>query len=143
MPMRVTPTATAGEVHANPFVGPTDHPATVRVTPGNFTAAEVDAKGYMKPGVPLAKDGTPVTPYAAGPPEVPADYVYGVVLEAVKVADSNSAADLGAAGAVDVVVAVIGAVNRAIVEDNLGRALTAAEVDGFTGVSGSKLVLIS
>lgn len=149
MPMSVNDVATGGEVHANPFIGPINHSATVRVTPADFTTAEVDSKGYLKPGVPLAKDGTMINAYAAGPPVVPADYVYGVTIEAVKIANSNSVADLGAAPAVDVAVAVIGAVNRAIVEDNLGRVLTAAEVDGFTGASGdvgsagSKVALIS
>lgn len=60
-----------------------------------------------------------------------AEYVFGVVLEAVKVATGNTSALLTAATDIEVAVAVIGQVNRDIAEDNLGRAYTANEVLAF------------
>lgn len=137
-PITIEQTRAGGMSYGNPFVGPIDHTAPVRVDVSALDATVVDARGYLKPGVPLSRDGTLINAYAAGPPEVLADYVYGVTVEAVKVAAGNTAADLTAAADIDVAVCVVGAVNRAIMEDVLGRALTAAEIDGFTGASGAK-----
>lgn len=62
------------------------------------------------------------------------DKVYGIVHEAIKVADGNAAGDIAAAHAAHhLVVATAGQVNKAIVEDNLNAALTAAEIAGFPG----------
>lgn len=59
------------------------------------------------------------------------EYVFGVVMEPVKVATGNTSALLSAATDIDVAVAVIGQVNRDVAEDNLGRAYTANEVLAF------------
>lgn len=138
MPMSSKVTATAGEVHPIPFVGPVNHTAPVRVPAGlaGFSAAEIDQYGYLKPGVILQRNGSLVGA-AAGPAG------YGLVVEATKVADSNSAADLAAAGATTVIVAVICAANRAILEDSLGRVLTAGEIASFNVAGSGQVVLIS
>lgn len=132
MPMRVKDTADAGEVHANPFVGPIDHPIAIRVDVSTLTDAEVDDYGYLRPGTPLTRAGT-----LPGVDE----FVFGCVIEGAKVADDNVAATLAAAEDVDVAVTVIGAVNRAILEDNLGRVLTANEIAAFDA-AGSKVALL-
>lgn len=54
--------------------------------------------------------------------------VYGVTFEPIEIADGNTSSDLNAASDQDVAVALIGAVNRAVLEDNLDRALTVDEV---------------
>lgn len=132
MPMDVRTVAAAGEVHANPFVGPIDHTVAIRVDVSALDANLVDANGYLKPGVPLQRTGIPIGISPA--------FVFGCVVEAVKVADNNTTA-LATAADVDVAVAVVGAVNRAILEDNLGRALTADELAGFDR-AGSKIALL-
>jgi hypothetical protein len=125
--------STGDETYPLVFVGPVDHPAPVEIDPANFTANEIDADGYLKPGVPLEADGTLV---GAAPA-----FVYGCNIEAVKVAESNSGADLAAADPVVVNVATICQVNRDLLEDVLGRALTANELAGFAA-AGSRSVLI-
>ncbi|HSH45054.1 MAG TPA: hypothetical protein VK966_04320 [Longimicrobiales bacterium] len=132
MPTRIESGLTEGVAYASPFVGRADHTLAIRITPGDFTTDEVDAHGYLKPGVPLDRDGALV---GAAPA-----HVFGCVAEAVKIADDNAAATLAAADAVDVAVVVLGVVNRDVLEDILGRALTADEAAGFDR-AGSKLVL--
>lgn len=73
---------------------------------------------------------------------VTAPAVYGVTTGPAKVAVTNAVGDLAAAGTVEVTVATMGQVNRAILEDNLGRVLTAAEIAGFS-VAGSLLKLLA
>ncbi len=123
---------TGGATHAPVFVGEILATDEVRVVVTALTTAEVDGDGYLKPGVPFTKAGALV---GAG------GFVYGVTIESVPVAASNSAADLAAATtAIPVAIGTIGTINRDIAEDNLGRAYTAAEVAGFD-VAGSKLHL--
>lgn len=122
MPLKTSVVSSGGSVYGHPFVGPVNHTDVVRVDVSAMSNDEVDADGYLKPGVPLASDGT-----LCGT----ADTVKGVVIEPVKVADGNEAADLTGATDIDVAVAIIGLVNRDIVEDNLGRALTADEIAAF------------
>lgn len=221
MPMSVATRAGYPD-YGNPFVGPVQHTVPVAVPIADLTADEVDARGYLKPGVPLTLAGALVaamtrstlgSPAAGGsnvgdgtvgsvvggwgaPTEtitltciseaanagtfrvegsksgvigvatvaVPfvspiinftiadgatdfdigdtftiaatagaLDRVHGCVVEAVKVAASNSDTDRTAAGTVPVVVATHGLVNRDLLEDILGRALTASEIAGFAG----------
>lgn len=124
MPMRVTNPAgtSSGSQLGHPWIGEPQGPIAIVIPMGALTTAEVDANGYLKPGVPFTRAGALV---AAGA-------VYGVTVDAIKVANSNSAADLTAAGSVEVTVCTIGMVSRAIIEDTLGRTLTAAEVTGFS-----------
>lgn len=132
MPNKVSQVATAGEIHPTPLLGPVDHTVAIRVDISALTAAEVDQHGYLKAGVPLTRTGVLVGVAPA--------FVFGVVVEPVKVADGNTAL-AGITADVDVAVATICQVNRAILEDSLGRALTADEIAGFDR-AGSKCVLL-
>ena len=132
MPMDVRSTATAGEVHPNPIVGPAHHPVAIRVDVSALPADYVDSRGYLKPGVPLARTGIPVGVAPA--------FVHGVVIEAVKVHTDNTTL-AAVVRDIDVTIATICQVNRAILEDSLGRALTADELAGFDR-AGSKVVLL-
>ncbi|HLL74816.1 MAG TPA: hypothetical protein VK421_06085 [Pyrinomonadaceae bacterium] len=99
----------------------------------DLTTGEVDADGRLKPGVPFQKTGDTV---GAG------DVLYGVNLEAVKiVADGPTNDSLAAnAGTFPVTVGTIGTAHRDVIEDNLGRPLTADEIDAFDA-AGSKIHL--
>lgn len=57
MPLGVSTVANAGTVHPNPFVGPVNHTATVRVDVSGLSSDEVDSNGYLRPGVLLTRDG--------------------------------------------------------------------------------------
>lgn len=133
MPIGITTRAAAGQDYGNPFVGPVDHTAAIRVDVSALTNTVVDANGYLKPGTPLQKAGTLLSATTG-------QSVYGVVVEAVKVAASNAAGDLTAGTDIDVAVATIAEVNQAIIEDNLGRALNANELAGFAA-AGCHIVL--
>lgn len=128
MPIRIT--TTAGYVnYTNPLVNGPLSTMHVKLDISTMTANEVDADGYLKPGVALAVDGSAIDGTEA---------VYGVTFEAIKVANGNTAL----AGDVSdplVVVATHALVNRDIAEDNLGRAYTAAELAGFNTSNGIKL----
>lgn len=142
MPMTVTET-TGNNVYASPFIGPVDHPVHAKIDVSALlidgaNGAQVDAKGYLKPGTPFKLVGVDAVPLdgTAG------EYVYGCVIEAtqiVPVAPTN--ATLGAVTA-DPFVALNtqGLINRDILEDNLGRALSAAEIAAFAA-AGSRLTL--
>jgi hypothetical protein len=132
-PARKERISTGDMAYPNVFVGPVDHPAPVEVDPANLNTDYVDARGYLKPGMPLRIDGTRIT--AAG------QAVFGCNIEALKVAASNSVDDLAAADPVKVPVATIAQVNADLLEDVLGRALSADERAAF-GAAGSRIVLI-
>lgn len=59
------------------------------------------------------------------------DVVHGVTIAPAKVAAGNAGGDLSAAADCFVAVGTHGVVNRDVMEDNLGRPLTADEVAGF------------
>jgi hypothetical protein len=133
MPIKVSNPAAEDSTYQSPWVGPVDHTVSIAVPMSGLTAAEVDSKGYLKPGVPLTRAGALVGAAAA---------VYGVTLEPLKVANGNTAPDLAAAGTQDVAVGLIGTLNRAIGESNLGRVYNANEVAGFA-LAGSLIKLLS
>jgi len=141
MPITVTATA-GGPAHACALVGPIDHTAHIKVDVSALTANEVDKYGYLKPNVPMLVTGLLVTAGAtAGTAVGP---VFGITIEAIKVAASNSAGDIAAVTATTdpfVAVATHGLVNRDIGEDVLDRAYTAAEIAGFA-TAGSHLTLL-
>ena len=125
MPIAISST-TGGLAHAPVFVGRILATDVVQVDISDLTINEVDPDGYIKPGVPLSKLGDIVG--AAVP-------VYGVTIEAIKTphatippTNASLAADVGT---FPCVVGTIGTVNRDIIEDNLGRALSANEIAGF------------
>jgi hypothetical protein len=122
MPITVNNAVTVGGKSVeSPFVGPVNHTIGIAVPITALTNKEIDAYGRLKAGVPFLRSGALVT----------AGAVYGCSVGTPKVAKSNSAADIAAAGTVEVAVALIATVNRAILEDNLERVLTAAEIAGF------------
>jgi 6,7-dimethyl-8-ribityllumazine synthase len=93
----------------------------VKVDLSDLSDEEVDADGYLKPGVPLQKDGSIIASSGV---------VWGVTFGGEKVATGGTDTILDAA--TDCFVAVgFGLVNRDVAEDNLGRALTADEIAGF------------
>lgn len=198
MPIKVTATAANGELWPTPFIGRIDHTVAIRIDISGLTSREVDAYGWLKPGVLFRKDGTlagapaaykeafinggaagnltvtgiatadqllEVTYFTISGGNVTAvsdltaeftvtaantinntggtattggrlrvryldvsvqDYIYGAVVEQTKIHTNNTT--LAAVTAdVDVTVAVAGFINRAILEDSLGSALTGAE----------------
>lgn len=134
MPITIESTASEANTYGKPFVGPgAEYTDVVQLDISGFTLKEIDVYGYLKPGVPLSKAGILVGS------SVP---VYGVTLESIKivsytVTDALLAADTGT---VQVAVGTHGIVNRDIIEDNLGRALTSDEVLGFA-LAGSHIHL--
>lgn len=134
MPPKVTKNVVgASQDYGHPMIGPVDHTHQLAVNVAVLTTREVDSKGYLKPGVLFAKDGTLVG--------IAPDYCYGVVFAPVKVANGNAAGDLTAAGVQRVAVCRIGIVNGDIAEDNLGAVYTADELAGFERL-GSHLGLV-
>lgn len=120
MPLGVTTTA-GGLSHSPVFVGEIQGTDVVKVDLSDLSDEEVDADGYIKPGVPLDKSGNII---GNGIP------VWGVTIEPIKVASGGTDAILDAA--TDCFVAVgFGLCNRDVMEDNLGRALSADEIAGF------------
>lgn len=216
-------------VYGSPFVGPVNHTAPIDIDLSTLSDDEIDARGYLKPGIPLTTnaalaaaqtrstvaaavadggntgnatidsveggygapaetitvtatvtggDGvgkaevvgsvsgnlgqatvgtlfrTPVIDLRIvdGTTDLTVGDVYtlevtagvsnrlrGVTIEALKVAADNAAGTIAALGTVTAILATIGQVNRDILEDNLGRALTDDEVAAF---ADSQLVLI-
>lgn len=124
MPLRIENTA-GGLAHAPVFVGEIRGSDSVVLDISDLTTKEVDADGYLKPGVPLSKAGDLVGNGVA---------VWGVTIEPIKIphatippTDVSLAADTGTCP----VVVGFGLVNRDVAEDNLGRAYTADEIAGF------------
>lgn len=124
MPIGISAT-TGGLAHSNVFVGDITGTDVVLVDISDLTIAEVDADGYLKPGLPLKKDGSIV-----GSTHV----VWGVTIEPTKLkhatippTDVSLAADTGTFP----VTVGFGLCNRDLMEDNLGRELTANEIAGF------------
>jgi hypothetical protein len=132
MPLIIS-TTTRGLAHSPVFVGKILATDVVQVDISDLTTYEVDADGYLKPGVPLAKTGDTVGSGVA---------VYGVTIEPIKLPHATippTNTSLGAdTGTCPVAVGIMGLVNRDIIEDNLGRALTSDEVAGFE-LAGSEL----
>jgi hypothetical protein len=120
MPLSVESTA-GGLAHSPVFVGEIQGTDVVKVDLSDLSDEEVDADGYIKPGVPLDKSGNIV---GSGVP------VWGVTIEAIKVATGGTDAILDAATDCFVTVG-FGLCNRDVMEDNLGRVLSADEIAGF------------
>jgi hypothetical protein len=131
MPFRHKTLFTGGQHIPVPFVGPVDHTVSVPVNLAALTNKEIDADGYLKPGIPLTKAGALV---ASGS-------VFGVTVDYVKVAEDNASGTIAALGTVDIPVATICQVNQDVAEDILGRIYSAAELAGMApGASGVVLL---
>jgi hypothetical protein len=137
MPMSVSTPTTGGTHYTSPFVGaygPTIH---LKIDLSTLTEAEVDADGYLKPGVPFNASGDPVAS---------TEVAYGVTVEATKLVITLPRTDITLAAETGdhfVTITTSGVINRDIAEDNLGRAYTADEIAGLTTVAGSRFQLTS
>jgi hypothetical protein len=124
MPLKQRDILTGDEAYASPFVGPVEYTHQIAVNITAMTNKEVDADGFLKPGVPLREAGVLVTTNA--------QVIFGVTIEPLKVANGNAAGDLSAADAThQIAVATIGQISKARVEQILDRALTANELLAF------------
>jgi hypothetical protein len=125
MPISIKTTA-GGTAYASPFVGAPRDVLHVKVDVSTLTSAEVDSKGYIKPGVPLTIAGALIG--SSNTARV------GIVVEATKVAEAGATLS-GVTLDPFVAVAFGGTVNRDIIEDNLGRAVSANEIAGLNGIA--------
>jgi hypothetical protein len=125
MPISISKT-TGGATHASPFVGPVQHTDHIKLDVSTLTIAEVDQFGYLKPGVPLRQNGALVSANSG-------QFIYGVPIEPIKIVAENPTDVSLAADTSDplIAVGVIGVLNRDIIEDNLGRAVSANELLAF------------
>ena len=104
----------------------------VRISPADFDGLPanggdwLDSEGYLKPGTPLKDDGTLADGLAADGTAA-AESAAFVTMHAVRIAESNSSADLTGAPGVDVGAATRGDIVTEHVEEALGRALSAEE----------------
>lgn len=130
MPISITSTS-GGTAYASPFVGRIDHFVTIEVDASALTSREVDADGYLKPGVTFNL-ATGLLPTAAG-------QKVGVVHEPIKLGASLAAVQ-AITNDPPVALGVIGVLNRDIMEDNMGSAVSANEIAALDG-AGSRLVL--
>lgn len=133
MPLSVSK-ETGGTGYGNPFVNGIGEMLQIVVDISELTTKEVDADGYLKPGVMFKSDGT--QPDGSG-------FVYGVNPEPIKIityvpTDALLAADTGT---IPVGCGVSGVLNRDIIEDNLARAMTANEVTALLPSSGARFTL--
>ncbi|MES2462917.1 MAG: hypothetical protein V4671_20220 [Armatimonadota bacterium] len=120
-------TKTAGDTtYTDPFLFKAGV-VNLQIDASALTTAEVDANGYLKPGVPFTSVG--VLPGAS-------TVVYGVSVEEVKIAADNT----GLAGITNdpiIAVATHATINRDIAEDNLGRAYNANELAAVTAAGST------
>lgn len=125
MPMHVKKTV-GTTTYAPPFIGEILAMEQVLVDVSELTTDEVDADGWLKPGVPFKQDGTLADGsgciYAVNPEP------QNLHLDTIPPTNGSLAADtktypLG--------MGTMGTVNRDVIEDNLGRALTANELTAF------------
>ncbi len=133
-PIRITSTTRSGATYASPFIGPVNDFVQIPVPLSALTSNEIDDYGYLRPGIPLTSAGALV---GADPA-----FVYGVTVEAIKVADDNESGTIAALGTVNVGVGVSGVVNTDMCASMLERALTANELAGFNR-AGCKLVRVT
>ena len=123
MPITKRTIATADTLLPAPYIDLGDQRASVRLAAGALTVDTVDAQGYLKAGVPLTRAGVL--------PGVAPAFVYGSTVEPLKVATGNTAPELAAATLQNVGVATHPVINRAALEDVLGRALTPDELAAY------------
>lgn len=125
MPVSVTKT-TGTTTYGHPFVGKVLGLQQVVVDISELTTKEVDADGFLVPGVPFKKDGT----LADG---TGGEFIYAVNPEPIKIIDYVPTDILLAADTdtIPVGMGTMGEINRDIAEDNLGRAYTANELAAF------------
>lgn len=135
MPLRVSKT-TGTTTYGNPIL-----PGTVKgmlqvvVDISELTTAEVDADGFLKPGVMFKSDGT--QPDGSG-------FVYAINPEPISIGHATipptDASLLADTATIPIGMVTGGVVNRDIVEDNLGRSMTGNELAAIVA-AGSDFTL--
>lgn len=142
MPISVTETA-GGVVYGSPFVGSPGPVAHMKLDVSTLLidgtqGAQVDSKGYLKPGSLFKVPSTVGVPLDG----TSGEFVYGVVPEAIKIVAENPTNTTLGADTSDPFIGVVtgGLLNRDIIEDNLGRALHANEIAALKA-AGSQFTL--
>lgn len=127
MPLAMKTTA-GGTTYGPVFIGDILGMQQVVVDISELTTNEVDADGYLKPGVPFKKDGTLCD--ATG-----GEFVYAVNPEPqnlrMAVLPPTNGTLSGDTRTFPLGMGTIGEINRDIAEDNMGRAYTADELAAF------------
>lgn len=127
MPVNIKSTA-GGTTYGPVFIGDILGMQQVVVDISTLTTDEVDADGYLKPGVAFQKDGTLVS---AGSGQ----FVYAVNPEPqdlrMAVLPPTNGTLSGDTRTFPLGMGTIGEVNRDIAEDNMGRAYSANELTAF------------
>lgn len=135
MPLFIKKTA-GGTTYGPVFIGDILGMQQVLVDISTLTTDEVDADGYLKPGVAFQKDGTLVS---AG-----SQFVYAVNPEPqnlrMAVLPPTNGTLSGDTRTWPLGMGTIGEVNRDIAEDNMGRAYNANELAAFNA-AGSMIHL--
>lgn len=132
MPMSIVTTAGFTD-YAPVMIGPYNV-TNLLIDVSTLTTAEVDSKGYLKPGTVFQLSSDTGILISAG-----SQTIFGVSIEPVlinKASGSNST--LSTDPDIIIAVATNGLVNRDIAEDNLGRAYSANELAAFRA-AGSRL----
>lgn len=125
MPIRIKKTA-GDTTYAPVFLGEILAMEQVLIDVSELTTDEVDADGWLKPGVPFKQDGTLADGsghiYAVNPE--PQDLFLATIPPTnTSLGNDTKLFPLG--------MGTMGTVNRDLIEDNLGRALTANELTAF------------
>jgi hypothetical protein len=134
MPLQITTTA-AGTGYGNPMVGPVNHFVHKKIDLSGLTDEEVDADGYLKPGV-LLKESAGLLVIIGAAAGIPL-----VVTEPTKLAVTVPANDTTLAAETGdhlIAVATHGVINQDIAADNIGRVYTANELASIV-LAGSNL----
>jgi hypothetical protein len=125
MPMHVKKTA-AVSTYDPVFLGEILAMEQVLVDVSELTTDEVDADGWLKPGVPFKQDGTLADGsgciYAVNP-EPQNLHLDTIPPTNTSLGNDTKTYPLG--------MGTMGTVNRDVIEDNLGRALTGNEITAF------------
>lgn len=121
-----TSTSSGGNEYSLPHLGDSNEKISVLLDVSALYDTDlIDSKGYVKPGAVFRYDsGNKVAVPVDGADQT----AYGISLAAVKVADDAQEATLNAAQDFEIVLLVGGTFDRALIEGNLGRALTANEL---------------
>jgi hypothetical protein len=130
--MPLTITRTAGDtLYPDPFIQ-AGKVTSVVVDVSALSTTFVDSDGYLKPGVILRNDGTPISGTS--------QTAFGMIRYPIKVAAGNDSTSLNAGRDIPVPVVVDGIINQTLVADLLGRVLSANELAALVA-AGSNLVV--
>lgn len=138
MPLRSATLTSPGNVYGRPFDGPTDNFAQGVIDITALTADEIDSFGYIKPGVPVRQVSAGVFGLVSGAGQS----IFGIVPEYLKVAAGNDSTSIAAASAAfPIGIVTICSVRRGIIEENLGRVLSADELAAFAAAGRNPVLL--